>query len=204
MPHRFIADMEYISFVQPLNVSIKQAKKLYIYETNGCDANGFKIKHTVLLDRLPVDNHFKISHNSDTKLYHICIDGDFVPYGLEKYNLVDTNKNSDGRPDSLLMNAQKVVILELKVEQEEASFDKEDSKWKRFFKGVTQIEDFVLYLKQNNIRFEDYFTTVEAVVCMKFEPNFTSNTARNTERLKRSMRIGFPITAHNHLEYYSF
>jgi hypothetical protein len=204
MPHRFIADMEYISFVQPLNIGIKQAKKLYIYETNGRDANGFKIKHTVLLDRLPVDNHFKISHNSDTKLYHICIDGDFVPYGLEKYNRADTNKNSDGRPDSLLMNAQKVVIVELKVEQEEASFDKEDSKWKRFFKGVTQIEDFVLYLKQNNIRFEDYFSTVEAVVCMKFEPNFASNTARNTERLKRSMRIGFPITAHNYLEYYQF
>jgi len=168
-------------------------QNLYVQEINTIDANNHKIKITELTEIEPNERHFKVSNLNNTKIAHICIDGDFIPFGQEKYDS-NSPKRKDGRPESLVFSEKMLLFLELKVEQEDATFGKEDDvKWTAFFKGLTQIEDFVSFLRSNSVEVKDYFQKVEAVICMRFEPRLISNARRNTELYKRSNAIGFRI-----------
>lgn len=174
---------------------------IYVQEIKGSDSNGYKIKYTVLTEQLPLERHFKIYNSREEKIAHICIDGDFIPYGQYKYDNLSANLK-DGRPESMIFNNDTLVFLELKVEQEEATFGKEDAKWKKFFEGVGQIADFVAFLRNHSFEVKDYFANIYAIVCMRFEPSFRSNAKRNNEIFKRSKSLGFPILAHNHANYF--
>ena len=88
----------------------------------------------------------------------------------------------------------------MKVEQEDATFGKEDAKWRSFFEGISQIEDFVRYLRNTSFEVANYYSRIYGVVCMRFEPDFRSNTRRNSEIFKRSQSLGFPLIAHNHVK----
>lgn len=152
-------------------------------------------------DILPIVRHFKIINQNLNKTAHICIDGDFITFGREKYN-INSLSFSDGRPDSLVFNNKKVLFLELKVDQEDDTESKEDPKWKKFFEGARQILDFVIFLRDNGFEIESYNSDIYAVVCFRFEPNFSiisnGNTQRNNERFKISQKLGFRLLAHNH------
>lgn len=174
---------------------------LYVKEVRVLGESNRKITVTKLSEIEPTERHFKISNPNAAKIYHICIDGDFIPYGQAKYDYNST-QHKDGRPDSLVFSQNTLIFLELKVEQEDATFGKtDDVRWTTFFKGLTQIEDFVRFLRSNSFEVKDYFNRVEAVICMRFEPRLVSNTRRNTELLKRANAIGFRILPpHNHAD----
>jgi hypothetical protein len=196
MQDKFILDLERNFKLHSFNVFYSFEQNLYVQETNTLDNNNHIIKITELSETEPAKRHFKILNPDSTQIGHICIDGDFIPYGQAKYDL-NSKKYSDGRPDSLVFSPNTLIFLELKVEQDDATFGKKDDvKWRAFFKGVTQIEDFVRFLNHNSFKVKDYFTSVEAVICMRFEPKFVSNTSRNTELLKRAVAIGFRISPH--------
>lgn len=193
MQDKFILDLKSTFCSHSFSTMYSIAQNLYVQETNTVDANSYKIKITKLSEIEPEERHFKVSNPNNTQIAHICIDGDFIPFGQEKYDS-NSPKRKDGRPESLIFNENILIFLELKVEQEDATFGKEDDiKWTAFFKGLTQIEDFVNFLRSNSVEVKDYFQKVEAVICMRFEPRLVSNTRRNTELLKRATAIGFRI-----------
>lgn len=193
MQNKFILDLESTFSLHSFNSEYASVLNLYVKEINRLDRNNHKIKVTALSEIAPIQRHFKIHNPNYTKIAHICIDGDFIPFGQEKYDH-NSKKISDGRPDSLVFSENTLVFLELKVEQEEATFGKtDDVKWTAFFRGLTQIEDFVRFLRSNTFEVKDYFQKVEAVICMRFEPRIISNTRRNTELLKRATAIGFRV-----------
>lgn len=170
----------------------------FIYEVNTCDSQGHSIKQTIMQPLfLEEKRGFEIKNDTQQPISHICIDGDFISYGQEKYD-AKSEKQKDGRPDCIIFDNQYLLFIELKLDQEDESFDKEKSKWNRFFKGVNQIEDFVGYLRNNNIEINQ---TQKAIVCMRFEPKFQSNAARNREKLKRSEQLGFEILASNNFTF---
>lgn len=82
---------------------------------------------------------------------------------------------------------------------------------KQFFKAANQIVDFTNFLKNQfelkNTNLYNFYssTNIKAVVCMRFEPDFSiinkSNAQRNTEKLKLRLRLGFEIIAET---YYKF
>jgi hypothetical protein len=176
---------------------------LYVQEINKFDDLANFIRCTVLMETLPTERHFKVSNKNQAEVAHICIDGDFITYGQSKYD-EKSPKIKDGRPESLIFDNNSLLFLELKVEQEDATFEKEeDVRWKAFFKGLTQIEDFVKFLRNNSFEVSDYFQTVKAVICLRFEPKLISNAKRNTELVKRSTALGFLISPpHNHQHYF--
>ncbi|MFY7889701.1 MAG: hypothetical protein ACOVOW_12355 [Spirosomataceae bacterium] len=178
-------------------ISLK-ATPLYIYEVKDLNELGHSIKFTVMTDIEPDERSFKV-HNVivENPITHICIDGDFIPFGQEKYDL-KSDKFKDGRPDCLIFEQERLLLVELKLDQESET---EKSKWNNFFKGVTQIEDFVTFLRNNHFEVTAYFPRVSAVICMRFEPVFRSNTARNTEKYKRSIQLGIELIASNFVEF---
>lgn len=175
-----------------------EATPLYIYEVKDLNELGHSIKFTVMTDIEPNERSFKV-HNviAENPITHICIDGDFIPFGQEKYDL-KSEKFKDGRPDCLIFEQERLLLVELKLDQESET---EKSKWNNFFKGVTQIEDFVTFLRNNHFEVTAYFPRVSAVICMRFEPVFRSNTARNTEKYKRSSQLGIELIASNFFEF---
>lgn len=201
MQDLFIQDLRNYFKSHHFTETFSSEQNIYVQEIKGLDSNGYKIKYTILTGELPIERYFKIYNSLQAKIAHICIDGDFVPYGKYKYDNLSANLK-DGRPESMLFDNQTLVFLELKVEQEEETFGKEDVKWKKFFEGVAQISDFVAFLRNNSFEVKTYFANIYAVVCMRFEPNFRSNAKRNNEIFKRSKVLGFPILAHNHTNYF--
>lgn len=180
-------------------------QNLFINETESHDKNGHPICLTKMTSDIPPQRHFKISNPNENLITHICIDGDFIPFGQAKYN-IESQALKDGRPDCIVFDISKFIFVELKLEQEDASFDKEKTKWKRFFSGVKQIEDFVAFLQEKGFDIEEYYPASEifALICMRFEPNFRRNTRRNTEILRRSNQLGFRILAQNHNTAFEF
>jgi len=176
---------------------ILEEKDLYVQEIDAIDAHGHKIKCTNMTEVMQQQRCFMIENKNNTPTAHICIDGDFIPYGLQKYD-TNSDESKDGRPDSIVFNSSTFLFVELKLEQEDATFGKEKTKWVAFFKGVTQIENFVRFLRSNSFEVKNYYNSIYAVICMRFEPSFQSNAARNNEILRRSLALGFPIIAHNH------
>jgi hypothetical protein len=203
MRDQFILDLKRHFSAHSFNETRASAPHLYVQEINFFNDLGHKIKLTVLLETAIADRHFKVSNKKELEIFHICVDGDFIDYGQFKYD-EKSPTFKDGRPDSLVFDDSTLIFLELKVEQEEATFEKgEDVRWKAFFKGLTQIEDFVKFLRNNSFEINDYFRTVKAVICMRFEPVLRSNSARNTEMLRRSIKLGFQISPpHNHEHYF--
>ncbi|MBB6001979.1 hypothetical protein [Arcicella rosea] len=174
---------------------------LYIYEVSGLSNLEHTIKFTIMTESEPQERNLKVINMlNQNPITHICIDGDFINYGQEKYDYNSTNKK-DGRPDCIVFDEKTFLFVELKLNQEDTSFDKEKSKWNRFFDGVTQIENFVSFLRDNNFEIKDYFPNINAILCMRFEPKFSSNTARNREKYARSLKLGFEIKALNYFEF---
>jgi hypothetical protein len=176
--------------------------ELFVLEVKTTDAAGHSIRQTRMEVTLPTSLHFKLRNAQPNNLVaHICVDGDLIPYGQEKYDHTST-KLKDGWPEAIVFDDHNLLFLELKLEQEDATEYKGDPKWKKFFEGVTQIEDFVGFLRSNQLDIKAIFGDIRAVVCMRFEPKFVSNTSRNSELFRRSKELGFPIFAHNHTQYY--
>lgn len=178
---------------------------LHIYETKGIDSSGHSVKFTVMSYAESEVKTFKIiNFKEGNKVTHICIDGDFIPYGQAKYD-GKSLKKKDGRPDCIVFDDKTFLFVELKLEQEDATFGKEDTKWSKFFEGANQILDFVFFLRANELIVEDFFLQIYAVVSMRFEPNFSiisrGNSARNGERVKISKKLGFGIVAQNYFEF---
>ncbi len=178
---------------------------LFVYEVSETNSTATEIKkYTEMSDIQPAIRHFKVKNTAfGTETAHICIDGDFVPFRQEKYNTLSASF-SDGRPDSLVFNSQTFVFLELKVEQEDATETKEDPKWRKYFEGANQILDFVIFLRANNFDIKSYYSRIFAVVCFRFEPDFSiiskGNAQRNTQLFKISQKLGFALRAQNHKE----
>lgn len=180
---------------------------LFVYELSERNDIGSEIsKHTKMSNIQPEIRHFKVK-NTDigTNTAHVCIDGDFIPYRQEKYN-IDSPSFSDGRPDSIVFNNQTFLFLDLKVDQENATKTKEDPKWRKYFEGANQILDFVLFLRANSFEIKSYYSNIFAVVCFRFEPDFSiisnGNTQRNSQLFKISQKLGFKLVAHNHREIF--
>jgi hypothetical protein len=203
MRDQFILDLKRHFSAHSFTEMRASARRLYVQEINKFDESDNFIRCTVLRETPPTERHFKVSNKNQDEIGHICIDGDFITFGQRKYD--DKSQSiDDGRPECLIFDDNTLLFLELKVEQEDATFEKEDKpKWKAFFAGVRQIEDFVQFLRNNSFEVKDYFKTVTAVICMRFEPKLISNAKRNTEMVKRSMVLGFPISLpHNHEHYF--
>lgn len=203
MRDQFILDLKRHFSAHSFTEMCASATHLYVQEINKFDESDNFIRCTVLREAVPTERHFKVSNNYQDEVAHICIDGDFITFGQSKYD-EKSQSIKDGRPDSLVFDDNTLLFLELKVEQEDATFEKsEDVRWKAFFKGLTQIEDFVKFLRNNSFEVKSYFKTVKAVICMRFEPKLVSNAKRNTELLKRSTALGFLIAPpHNHEDYF--
>lgn len=208
MVDKFILDFKNKFNNHYFSEKILTNKDLFVFETSEINNDNKRIKYTKLSAEMPANRHFKINNNQiNNPIAHICIDGDFIEYGNEKYDNL-SEKFSQGRPDSIVFDNAKFLFLELKLEQEDLTWTKEDAKWKLFFEGAKQILDFVIFLKNNLFEISEYYSTIFAVVCMRFEPDFSTisrgNSARNTEIFKISQKLGFEIKAHNHTEDYTF
>jgi hypothetical protein len=202
MRTRFVNELKTKLAASHVNVTELGAPELFVWEVKTMDAANHPIRQTKMEATQPVDLHFKLRNPQLGNLVaHICVDGDLIPYGLAKYDH-NNPKPKDGRPEAIVFDDQTLLVIELKLEQEDASEHKEDPKWEAFFKAVAQIEDFMRFLKNNQLDVVPVFSKVRAVVCMRFEPKFESNTRRNTELVRRSLQLGFPILAHNHTKYY--
>ncbi|MCU0450222.1 MAG: hypothetical protein MUC97_10360 [Bernardetiaceae bacterium] len=202
MRTRFVNELKTKLAASHFNVTELGAPELFVWEVQTMDTDSHPIRQTRMEATQPVDLHFKLRNaQPNNQVAHICVDGDLIPYGQEKYDHTSP-KHSDGRPDAIVFDDQMLLLVELKLAQEDASEHKEDPKWKSFFYGVAQIEDFVRFLQNNQINLASIFAKVQAVVCMRFEPRFESNTRRNTELFKRSKQLGFLISAHNHTNYF--
>jgi hypothetical protein len=205
MQDKIIRDLRSVFSEHSFTETTLPGTPLNIYETKGKDSEGYSIKFTVMTNAEPEERTFKITNlEEENKITHICIDGDFIPYGKEKYD-ENSTKRKDGRPDCIVFDDKTFLFVELKLEQEEISFGKEDTKWKRLFEGANQILDFVNFLRARGFEVENYYSQISAVICMRFEPNFSiksrGNSARNGERVKISQKLGFEILAQNHFEF---
>ena len=173
---------------------------LFVYEIAGLDLEGLHRIFTIMSNVAPEIRHFEIINTiAENQITHICIDGDFINYGQAKY---DTNslKYSDGRPDFIAFDDNTFLFVELKLNQEDASFDKGDNKWKAFFKGANQILDFVSFLRGRGFEIKNYYSKIYGVIAMRFELN-PPNTARNSEKFKIRQKLGFEVIAQNHFEF---
>jgi hypothetical protein len=197
----FIRDLRNTFISNSFTEDCSSSTNLFVEEIRKIVDN-HPIKCTSMSDVLPVDRHFKIFNTNQDEIAHICIDGDFIPYGQHKYDVLSPT-NKDRRPECMVFENTTLVFLELKVEQEDATFDKPDVKWDKFFEGVAQIQGFVNFLKNNSFDLKNYFKNIKAVVCMRFEPALNSNAKRNSQKLKRSIEIGFEIIPHNHNDFFN-
>ncbi len=202
MRTHFVNELKTKLTASHFNVTELGAPELFVHEVETVDADNHPIRQTKMEAAQPTSLHFKVKNTRQGKqVAHICVDGDLIRYGQEKYDH-SSPTHKDGRPDAILFDDHTLLLLELKLGQADTSEGKEDPKWKAFFGGVTQIEDFVRFLTSNQLDIKALFSNLKAVICMRFEPNFVSNTRRNTELLRRSIRLGFSILAHNHTDYY--
>lgn len=178
---------------------------LFVYETAGIDFLGYAKIFTVMTTIAPEIRNFEIINTiAENQITHICIDRDFIPYGQQKYD-VNNIARKDGRPDFVVFDDNNFLFVELKLNQEDATFNKEDTKWSKFFEGANQILDFVNFLRGNGFEIKDYCSKVCGIVAMRFEPNFSiktrGNSARNSTIFKISQKLGFKIIAQNYFEF---
>ncbi len=205
MQDKIIRDLRSVFSDHSFTETTLTGTPLLIYETNGKNSEGHRINFTVMTNAESEERSFKIINQVEAnKVTHICIDGDFVSYGQEKYDS-DSSKKKDGRPDSIVFDEKTFLFLELKLEQEDATFGKEDTKWNKFFEGANQILDFVNFQRTRGFDVQNYYSQINAIICMRFDPNFSiksrGNSARNSERAKVSQKLGFEILAQNHFEF---
>ena len=207
MQDKIIRDLRSVFSDHSFTETTLTGTPLLIYETNGKNSEGYSIKFTVITHEESELRSFEIiNREKGNKITHICIDGDFIPYGQEKYD----SKNSkwkDGRPDCMVFDDNTFLFLELKLEQEDTTFGKENTKWNKFFEGANQILDFVNFQRTRGFDIQDYYSQINAIICMRFDPNFSiksrGNSARNSERAKVSQKLGFEILAQNYFEFKS-
>ncbi len=83
---------------------------VYVNEVEIADASNHKIKQTVFANTRPATNHFHIVNSEvNNEITHICIDGDYIVYGKEKYDL-DSSKQADGRPDAVIFDKNRFLF----------------------------------------------------------------------------------------------
>lgn len=200
MREQFISNLRTVFSEHNFTETTLANNLLFVYETAGIDFLGYAKIFTVMTTIAPEIRNFEIINTiAENQTTHICIDGDFIPYGQPKY---DTNslKYSDGRPDFIAFDDNTFLFVELKLNQEDASFDKEDSKWKAFFRGANQILDFVSFLRGRGFEIKNYYSKIYGVIAMRFELN-PPNTARNSEKFKIRQKLGFEVIAQNYFEF---
>jgi hypothetical protein len=205
MQDKIIRDLRSVFSDHSFTETTLTGTPLRIYETKGKDSAGHSIKFTVMTNAKPEERTFEITNlEEENKVTHICVDGDFIPYGKYKYD-ENSQVEKDGRPDCIVFDDSTFLFVELKLEQEDATFGKEDTKWKRLLEGANQILDFVNFLRAKGFNVADYYSQINAVICMRFEPNFSilsrGNSARNSVRVKISNELGFPVLAQNQFEF---
>jgi hypothetical protein len=205
MQDKIIRDLRSVFSEHSFTETTLTGTPLHIYETKGKDSEGYSIKFTVMTNAEPEERTFKITNLEEgNKITHIGIDGDFIPYGQYKYDK-NSPERTDRRPDCIVFDDKTFLFVELKLEQKEISFGKEDTKWKKLLEGANQILDFVNFLRAKGLNVADYYSQISAVICMRFEPNFSilskGNSARNNQRVKISQKLGFEILAQNHFEF---
>jgi hypothetical protein len=137
MFNKIIADLKRIFEEHDFTETLMNSPELFVEDTPTTDENGHYIRYTMMTDLLPIVRHFKIKNTSENIIAHICIDGGFIKFGQKKYDHKSA-KFADGRPDSIIFDQNNFIFLEIKVNQEDISWDKEDSKWKRFFEGANK------------------------------------------------------------------
>lgn len=140
-----------------------------------------------------VEKSFHIENSNINRVTHICIDGDFIPFG--QYDYVGDNQER-GRNDFIAFNDGVLLFVELKLNVSEETTDK--GKWKNFSKGMKQLEDFIKYFMENFPVYSFYDeNNVKAIVCMSFYPSFEArkNTQRNGEINKFYEETGIRIIA---------
>ncbi len=200
MREQFISNLRTVFSEHNFTETTLANNLLFVYETAGLNLEGLYKAFTVMTNITPETKHFEIINNiAENEVTHICIDGDFIAYGQEKYD-INSFKYSEGRPDFIAFDDNTFLFVELKLNQEDVTFSNENTKWKSFFKGANQILDFVNFLRGRGFEIKNYYSKIYGVIAMRFEPNFSSNTQRNTIRLKISQQLGFPITAQNYFE----
>lgn len=201
MQNKIILDLKSVFSKHNFTETTLTLTPLYVFENRSLDELGHPISVTEFSSLEPSKRHFKILNPIENNaVSHICIDGHFIPFGQQKYD-INSHSINDGRPDCVVFDDNTFLFVELKLEQLDISFDKEKSKWKRFFEGLNQIEDFVKFWRSNGFEIKDYYPQVYAIVCMRFEPVFRRTSARNTEILKRSQKLKFKIIIQNYFEF---
>lgn len=181
----------------PFTETTSEASELFVFEQNTQNCQGKIIPITCLATTPPIGLCLKLQNKIlNNKISHICIDGDFIPYGQPQYDPANTEIGHK-RPDCLVFDDARLIFVELKLEQEELTFGKEDTKWKKIIEGAKQILAFVEFLKNENFDLGLFQSEKIGIICMRFEPNFSTisrgNAARNSEILKISQQIGFLV-----------
>lgn len=202
MRQKIILDLKTIFTDHSFTEITPDDKLLFVYETAGIDAAGFAKIFTVMTNVATETQNFEIVNKTAKNfITHICIDGDFITSGQWKYG--NSSSKTDGRPDCIVFDDTTFLFVELKLNQEDATFGKEDTKWKKLLEGANQILCFVDFLRGNNFEIKNYYSKVYGLVSMRFEPNFSlkGTTARNTEIFKISQKLGFKIIAQNYFEF---
>ncbi len=203
MREAFIEKLKELSPDFDFTETLLDNDRLFVYDVTREDESGRRQSFTEMLDAPTGDRCFQIENPKlENIVAHVCIDGDLIPYGQENYDSANT-EFSQGRPDFMIFDNDTFLVVEMKTEQEDLSFDKEKTLWKTFFKGIGQIIDFVKFLRRNGIEIKTYYPQAKAIVCMRFLPQSAANAQRNTELVKRTMQLGFPITQHNHQNFYT-
>ena len=205
MREQFISNLRTVFSEHNFTETTLANNLVFVYETAGLDLAGLYRIFTVISNIEPAIKNFEIINTiAENEITHICIDGDFITYGQAKYD-VNSLKYSDGRPDFIAFDDNTFLFVELKLNQEDATFSKENTKWSKFSEGANQILDFVNFLRKRGFEIKSYYSIIYGVVAMRFEPDFSiktrGNSARNNEIFKISQKLGFKIIAQNHFEF---
>lgn len=157
MREAFIEKLKELSPGFDFTETLLDNDRLFVYDVTREDESGRRQSFTEMLDAPTGDRCFQIENPKlENIVAHVCIDGDLIPYGQENYDSANT-EFSQGRPDFMIFDNDTFLVVEMKTEQEDLSFDKEKTLWKTFFKGIGQIIDFVKFLRRNGIEIKTYY-----------------------------------------------
>ena len=162
---------------------------IYIYD---CENKN----KTIFTSKLPIesDKSFKIKNENKTEVIHICIDGGLIEKGKDYVR----DGKSHGRFDCMLLDNNKLLLLELKMNVTSSS---EMNLYKRFCKGLEQIQEYYIYLKEKFDELGDdvnnYFGKGNIISIIGFKEEvkkrFRRNAQFNTKREEFRKNTGIKI-----------
>jgi hypothetical protein len=135
---------------------------------------------TIFTSELPIesDKSFKIKNENKTEVVHICIDGGLIEKGKDYIG----DKGSHGRFDCMVLDNNKLLLLELKMNVISSS---SNTLYKRFYEGMEQIQECYLYFKGKFIELGDdvnnYFDNGNIISVIGFKEDVKKRIRRNTQ-----------------------